>query len=173
MAAGLLAGACLCGDSGLRASVVVPMSLTQLVDEAALVVDGTVEDVRVGNGPSGPERMVQVRVADRWKGAADAVVYVRLAGGRLGRTETRVLGVPEVDPGDRRVWFLVPHPRGGYSVLGLHQGALPATTGPDGVTRVLAPGIDTAARGSVTRLPRTITALADHVRALAATAGNR
>lgn len=168
IAAGLLAYACLCHDSGVRASVVVPMSLSQLVEAADLVVDATVEEVRVVEGNSGPERIVQLRVVDQWKGDADAVVHVRLAGGRLGRTETRVPGVPSVEHGDRLAWFLVAHPRGGYSVIGLHQGALRAVAGLDGVARVLAPDRTTGARGEVARVPRTLAALAADVRALAA-----
>lgn len=173
IAAGLLACACLCHDSGLRAAVVVPMSLSQLVVAADLVVDATVEEVKVVEGNSGPERIVQLRVSDRWKGDADAVLHVRLAGGRLGGTETRVPGVPIVEPGDRLAWFLVAHPRGGYSVLGLHQGALPAMSGPDGVARVLAPGRTTGARGGVARVPRTVAALAADVRALTAATEGR
>ena len=85
--------------------------------------------------------------AATWKGRPESAVYVRLAGGRLGRTETRVTGVPAPEPGDRLAWFLVAHPRGGYSVLGLHQGALRVVTGPDGKARVLAPARLAGRRG--------------------------
>lgn len=151
----------------LRASVVVPMSLTQLVEAADIVVDATVEDVRSVEGDGGLERLVQLRVGATWKGRAELVVYVRLAGGRIGRTETRVPGVPTLEPGDRMAFFLAAHPRGGYSVLGLHQGALRAVNGPDGEARVLAPARVASARGDVARAPRRIDDLATAVRALA------
>ena len=94
-------------------------------------------------------------------------MYVRLAGGRLGATETRMPGVPRLQVGDRLVLFLVAHPRGGYSVLGLHQGALVAVSGADGTPRVLAPAHAAGARGDVARAPRRMEELESDVRALA------
>lgn len=148
------------------ASVVVPLSLDELVGAARVIVDASVGDVRTVEGPQGLERLVLLRVIETWKGGAEATLWVRLAGGRLGRTETRVPGVPAVSEDDRLVWFLVPHPRGGYSVVGLHQGALPAVAGPDGALRVLAPSRQAGGRGSVTRAPRRLDDLATTVRAL-------
>jgi hypothetical protein len=152
-----------------HASVVVPLSLPQLTEEAELVVDATVVDVRSMQGPDGIERLVQVLVGSTWKGRAGATVYVRLAGGRLGATETRMPGVPALQVGDRLVLFLVAHPRGGYSVLGLHQGALVAVTGADGTPRVLAPARGAGVRGDVARAPRRMEELETEVRSLAST----
>lgn len=154
-------------------SVVVPLSLAQLTAAADLVAEGTVVDVRTVAGPEGIERLVQVRVASNWKGPGDTVIYVRLAGGRLGATETRVPGVPVVADGDVVVWFLAAHPRGGYSVLGLHQGALTAVTAADGTRHVLAPARVASARGDVTRVPRRLDDLEADVRSLAAVEGAR
>ena len=157
----------------LSGSVVVPLSLAQLTESADVIADATVVDIRTAQGPEGVERLVQVRVANTWKGPAASTLYVRLAGGRLGGTETRVPGVPAVADGDRVIWFLLAHPRGGYSVLGLHQGALQAVTAPDGSARVLAPARLSSARGDVTRLPRRIEDLAAEVRALVEAGGVR
>jgi len=150
----------------LSGSVVVPLSLVQLTESADVIADATVVDVRTTPGPEGVERLVQVRVASTWKGSDASTLYVRLAGGRLGGTETRVPGVPVVAEGDRLIWFLLAHPRGGYSVLGLHQGALPALAAHDGSARVLAPARVSSARGDVARSPRRIEDLANEVRAL-------
>ncbi len=150
----------------LRASVVVPMTLADLTESAALIVDGEVVDVRHVVGPEGAERLVLVRIASAWKGTAEEAVYVRLAGGRVGRYETRVPGVPAVTGGQRFVWFLAPHPRGGYSVLGLHQGALRMMAGPDGTPFVTAPARAATARGDVARLPRRLADVAADVRAI-------
>ena len=164
----------LCADRRpVSASVVVPLSLTQLTEAADLVADVTVVDIRAVQGPDGVERVVQVQLASTWKGDADRTVFLRLAGGRLGTTETRVHGVPVVHEGDRLVVFLVTHPRGGYSVLGLHQGVLAAVAAADGTARVLAPSRETGARGDVTRTPRRIDELEGDVRAMARTAGAR
>jgi hypothetical protein len=166
MAAGLITCVLLCAVPTLHASVVVPMSLGQLAEAADMVVDATVDDVRSVEGAEGIERLVLLRVAATWKGRPEPAVYVRLAGGRVGRTETRVTGVPTPEPGDRLAWFLVAHPRGGYSVMGLHQGALRVVTGPDGQARVLAPARVAGTRGDVARAPRLLDELAAEVRAL-------
>jgi hypothetical protein len=151
------------------ASVVVPLSLPQLAEAADRIATGVVVDVRTAQGPEGLERLVQVQVSSTWKGPADATLYVRLAGGRLGATETRVPGVPAVEVGDHVVWFLVTHPRGGFSVLGLHQGALAAVRAADGTLRVLAPSRIASPRGDVSRVPRRVAELEAEVRALAGT----
>lgn len=150
----------------LAASVVVPLTLGQLVEAADLIVDAAVEDMRVVAGPDGAERLVLVRGDRPWKGDAEGPVYVRLAGGRLGTTETRVPGVPTVADGERYVWFLAAHPRGGYSVIGLYQGALRVMTAPDGDLRVLVPGLTAGPRGDVARAPRPLDELESQVRAL-------
>ena len=155
------------------ASVVVPLSLTQLTEAADLVADVTVVDVRPVQGPDGIERVVQLQVSSAWKGDGQRTVFVRLAGGRLGATETRVQGVPMVHDGDRLVVFLVTHPRGGYSVIGLHQGVLAAVIGADGTARVLAPSRVPGARGDVTRAPQRIEDLEGDVRSIAGTGGAR
>lgn len=153
-------------SASLSASVVVPLTLTQLTREAATIVDGVVADVRTLAGPSGTERLVLIRVTATWKGAPDDTLYVRLPGGRLGRTETLVAGAPAVAEGDRAVWFLDAHPRGGYVVLGLHQGVLRTQPGTDGETLVLAPPREAGSRGDLRRVPRRLTDVAADVRAL-------
>jgi hypothetical protein len=159
-------GAIVPGLSVVEASVVVPMSLAQLVEAASLIVDATIADVRHVEGPEGAERLVLVRVAATWKGRVDDTAYVRLPGGRIGRFETRIAGVPSVEAGDRLVWFLTPHPRGGYSVLGLHQGAMRTTEIPGRETLVMAPAPAATARGDLARVPRRLADLAVDVRAI-------
>ena len=173
LAAMVMATQFLHGASVARASVVLPLSLAELTEAAAIVVDGTVDEVRTARGPDGVERQVLVRVASAWKGQPEAHVYVRLAGGRLGRIETRVPGVPIVGVGDRVVWFLTAHPQGGYAVIGLHQGALRTIEAPDGEPRVLAPSKARVARGDVRRAPRRVSDLASEVRALVSARGAR
>ena len=154
--------------TSVGASVVVPLTLAQLTREASTIVDAVVTEVRVVQGPSGAERLVLVRVASTWKGMPDDTLYVRLPGGRLGRTETLVSGAPTVTTGDRVVWFLDPHPRGGHVVLGLHQGVLRAQPGPDGQVRVLAPPRQDGTRGDARRVPRRLAEIEADVRALLA-----
>jgi hypothetical protein len=157
----------------VAASVVVPLSLAQLTEAADLVADVSVVDITPVQGPAGVERVVRLQVASAWKGEAPRTIFVRLAGGRLGATETRVPGVPVLRHGDRLVVFLLVHPRGGYSVLGLHQGVLAAVTAADGTARVLAPARVAGARGDVARAPRRVDELERDVRSLAGTEGAR
>ena len=151
-----------------HASVVVPMSLADLTAAAERIVDATVVEVRHVEGPDGVERLVLLRVGTSWKGGGESSLYVRLAGGRIGRFETRVAGMPRVEPGDRLVWFLSAHPRGGYVVLGLHQGALRTMPAADGALMITAPPRTAGARGDVTRVPRRLEDVAADVRALLA-----
>jgi len=150
----------------VAASVVVPLSLPQLTRSATTIVDGVVTEVRVVEGPSGAERLALVRVTETWKGTPVETLYVHLPGGRLGRTETIVVGAPVVHAGDRMVWFLDTHPRGGHVVLGLHQGVLRTQAGRDGNVLVLTPPSDAGARGDLRRLPRRLSDVAADVRAL-------
>ena len=150
----------------IAASVVVPLTLEQLTREAMTIVDGVVAEVRAVAGPAGAERLVLVRVASTWKGAAQETLYVRLPGGRLGRTETVVAGAPVVDAGERAVWFLAAHPRGGHVVLGLHQGVFRTQARTDGAMVVFAPPREAGSRGDLRRLPRRLEDVAADVRAL-------
>lgn len=150
----------------LAASVVVPMTVAQLTREAATIVDGVVVDVRVVAAQSGAERLVLVRVTSTWKGSPNDTLYVRLPGGRLGRTETIVAGAPAVVAGERAVWFLGAHPHGGHVVLGLHQGVWRTQAGVDGETLVLAPPRESGSRGDLRRVPRRLADVAADVRAL-------
>jgi hypothetical protein len=162
----------LAGVIRVTASVVVPMSLEQLTEAASRIVEGTVADVRHVSSPEGVERLVLVRIDSTWKGTHEDSTYVRLSGGRIGRIETRVPGVPDVEEGDRLVWFLAPHPRGGHVVLGLHQGMLATQDAAGGDVMVVAPARTATVRGDVRRLPRRLADLASDVREMVA-AGER
>lgn len=159
--------------SGAVASVVVPMSLDELARDAAAIVDAQVVAVHVTADTGRIERVVSLRVIERWKGAADDVIHVRLPGGTLGRTRTLVTGVPDLDEGGRFVLFLDRGPAGAYRVLGLHQGAWRVSASPrDGALSVgPAPVGDARAglvrRGDGTRRSRRLDVFRHDVQALA------
>jgi hypothetical protein len=138
--------------SGTLASVVVPMTLDELARGASHILDAQVIAVHVTADTGRIERVVSLRVLERWKGEVDAVVHVRLPGGTIGRTRTLVTGVPELEEGARFVLFLDRTPSGAYRVLGLHQGAWRVVASPrDGVLSVgPAPAVPPTA-GRVTR----------------------
>ncbi len=136
-----------------QASVVVPMTLEQLAREAHVIVDARVVAVHVTANAGRLERIVTLRVLGRWKGEAGDVVHVRLPGGSLGRTTTLVPGAPTLREDERFVLFLGDAPRGGFVVLGLHQGAWRVVSSPlDGALQVGPASVaGSRAAGPVTR----------------------
>ncbi len=164
---------CLLVGAGMavRASVVVPLSLRQLIGAADVIADGEVVAVHTTADRGRVERVVSVRVLETWKGSGGEMLHVRLPGGTLGRTRVIVPGAPEVAVGDRRVWFVTRTPDGTFASVGLHQGVVRVWTSPvDGgrlvstVPAVAAPR--TAQRGDGTRRPRPLTSLRADVRAV-------
>jgi hypothetical protein len=59
---------------------------------------------------------------ETWKGPAQSRVNVRLLGGRVGNLTSHVSGVPRFRIGEEVVLFLVPTPRGDFSVVSWVQG---------------------------------------------------
>lgn len=170
----LLAGvAVMLLQGGVFGSVVVPMSLDELARDAGTIVDAQVIAVHVTTDTGRLERVVSLRVIERWKGPADDVLHVRVPGGTLGRTRTLVTGVPVLGEGDRFVLFLDRTPGGAHRVLGLHQGAWRVSASPrDGVLSVApAPVGETSAgivrRGDGTRRSRRLEVFRHEVLALA------
>jgi len=152
-----------------RASVVVPLTLPQLVEAADVIADGEVLAVHVAADRGHIERIVTIRVADAWKGEAGDVLHLRLPGGELGLTREVVPGAPEVQAGDRLVWFLTRDPRGALVVVGLHQGAVRVVPSPAGRAMV-GPAFTAGQPGAVIRGRvggiRPLTTLRTEVRAL-------
>ncbi|HEX5760709.1 MAG TPA: hypothetical protein VF121_16090 [Thermoanaerobaculia bacterium] len=121
------------GRAALLALVAAPAAATtyvlprdeQLVDQAALVVVGTVTDATAaGDGPL-PLTELAVRVESRLKGELVApTIRVRVLGGPAGgRRRLIVRGAPALRPGERVLLFLVPHPDGAYRPLHFALGA--------------------------------------------------
>jgi len=134
------------------ASVVVPMSLSDLAREATLIVDARVMAVQSVADTGRIERIVTLRVAALWKGESEDVLHLRVPGGTLGRMRTVMTGVPEFEPGDRLVLFLDAHPAAGLRILGLHQGAWRVQVSPlDGRAHVGPAGRTSDAGGPLTR----------------------
>jgi hypothetical protein len=128
------------------------MSLDELARGATDIVDAEVIAVHVTADTGRIERVVSLRVVERWKGTADAIVHVRLPGGTLGRTRTLVTGVPVLDEGARFVLFLDRGQSGAHRVLGLHQGAWRVSASPrDGALSVGPAPAGPAPAGRVTR----------------------
>jgi hypothetical protein len=84
-----------------------------------------------------------LEVRETWKGEATEEVTVRLPGGRIGDTVTRVHGMPGFQTGERVVAFLKERydddDSKRFSVTGLRQGKFHIALGPDTTTEFVVP----------------------------------
>jgi len=146
---------CLSGPS-LEATLVIPAEFREIVADAALIVRGTVTDVRsfVVSG-SQIDSVATVAVETLLKGEADRFVPVRVPGGDVGRTRYVMAGAPVFRTGQRAVFFLKRGPDAGWRPLGLTQGVYrvqsEAGTGRQVVQPPIVPGRTTAVTGPITR----------------------
>ena len=87
-----------------------------------------------------------LEVRETWKGDAAEEVTVRLPGGRIGDTVTRVHGMPGFQTGERVVAFLKERydeeDANRFSVTGLRQGKFHVALGPDTSTEFVVPRLD-------------------------------
>src|SRR5688572_15501350 len=113
----VLAVLCL-GGSASATTFVLPSDET-LADQAAVVVEGTVEAVRGVSDVERPLTEVRVRVERQVKGrVAGGSLHVRVLGGvRADGKRLVVWGAPQFRAGERVLLFLVPHADGAYRPL--------------------------------------------------------
>jgi autotransporter translocation and assembly factor TamB len=90
----------------VSATVVVPAAFSQIVADAALIVRGTVTDVRAIVTAEGVESIATVAVQAVLKGDGAAFVSVRVPGGTIGRYRRVMVGAPTLRAGQQAVFFL-------------------------------------------------------------------
>jgi hypothetical protein len=129
----------------LWATMVVRMSLEEVVDASESIVQGTV--VRAWSDWDEGHKSIwthyELRVADRLKGTAPAMIVVSEPGGTVGETELQVVGTPQYEVGEEVVLFAERTPLGLLRTCGWGQGKFQ-------VTRASSSGkvtVRTAARG--------------------------
>ena len=108
----------------ISASVVIKMSLEELVDKADVIVEGQVEAVYTqwDNGRQLTFTYVAVRVDDPLKGDRTRSLLIRQLGGRIGNYELTVPGMPRFRQEDVVILFLAVSGNGTFQVLGMNQG---------------------------------------------------
>lgn len=92
------------------ATTVVPPTFEQLVNQAQLIFQGVVTNVRSEWAGAGAQRyiatFVTFQVEERFKGAADASYSIRLLGGTVGDETMVVTDAPKFNVGDRDILFV-------------------------------------------------------------------
>ena len=109
---------------GLRAIQFTPLSIEQLTQESALVVQGTVQSRSCQRDSAGRIfTKVELAVAEIWKGSLRTNRFTVVhGGGILGDRKATVSGQVEYGIGEEVVAFLVFNQRGEGVTLGLAQG---------------------------------------------------
>ena len=108
----------------LRAIQFTPLSIEQLAQQSALIVQGTVLSKSCQRDPAGRiYTKVELEVGEIWKGSLPTNRFTVVhGGGILGDRKATVSGQVEYGIGEEVVAFLVFNPRGEAVTLGLAQG---------------------------------------------------
>ncbi len=158
-----------------RATTVVPMSFSELVNESAAIVYGRVADVRGQwtQDRHAIESLVTVEVMTAFKGSPGSTATFSVPGGQAGRFLSLIPGAPTFSRGDLVVVFLTDRGVRLPGPTGFSQGVFRAA--PDqatGAILVMPPVITSGTkivRGDPQRRPMSLTAFRDAVRAVAGT----
>ncbi len=110
------------------ATTLAQMSLGQLTQAAKVVVRA-----RFLSGSSNWRRgeiwtISRFQVLETFKGKIPAEITVRMIGGRVGKVESIVDGVPHFRPGEQVVLFLDPLPQSGFAVTAWREGTFRVQT---------------------------------------------
>ena len=96
--------------SRINATTVIPPTFDQLVEQAELIFQGTVTDVRSVWEGEGAQRhidsYVTFQVQDSVKGTAGASYTIRMLGGTVGDETMQVTDSPKFKVGDRDILFV-------------------------------------------------------------------
>ena len=113
-----------------RATTMVALDWPQLLTLSTVAGVGEVLSVNVRTTNGRVWTTAEVQFTRPIKGAsAGDVVTLFLPGGVDGEIAQRIEGTPQLQPGDRRLFFLAPGPGGRLRIVGLEQGA--ASVRPD------------------------------------------
>ena len=159
----------------LRATVIVPAELGELVLAARAIAHGRIVDLRpqVSDARRHVETLVTIQVATYLKGDLGPTVTFRVPGGQIGRYRTVVLDAPQFTQGEEVVLMLSSRGPSIPYVLGLNQGVFRVVRTPDDRWLVapppMLPSVSAVriARGDPSRRPQLLADFEARVRALA------
>lgn len=133
------------------ATILAPVSLSELAADAVTVAYGRVARVEVTDNERGVETLVTLAGVAVMKGDETSAVTFGIPGGRVGRYTTVMVGAPVLQPGDEIVVFLSGGPVA--RLVGFSQGLVRVVRSAPGATpMVLAP--PSAADGTTRRIAR-------------------
>jgi hypothetical protein len=92
------------------ATTVIPPTFNELVDQAQLIFQGTVTDVRCEWAGEGAQRRIEsvvtFQIEDAIKGAPGAAYTLRMLGGTIGEETMGIAEAPTFKIGDRDILFV-------------------------------------------------------------------
>ena len=120
------------------ATTVVPPSFDQLVEDAQLIFEGKVTDVRCEWAGQGAERVivsyVTFEIEDALKGSPGTNVTLRLLGGTIGNETITIADAPVFQKGDRDILFVENNGSQFIPLVGIMHGRFRVQ--PDGVSGI-------------------------------------
>ena len=147
-----IAAAC---SATLLATVTEPVTLRQLAAGAALIVRGSVTEVRAFPVPGrGIESVATVAVERVIKGESEPFIAVRVPGGVVGRYRQITIGAPALRLNQQAVFFLKRGADNGWRPVGMSAGVVRVLSETGTGRRLIAPAVvqgQTAAGGLVVR----------------------
>ena len=112
--------------SRINATTVIPPTFDQLVEQAELIFQGTVTDVRSVWEGEGAQRhidsYVTFQVQDSVKGTAGASYTIRMLGGTVGDQTMEVTDSPKFKVGDRDILFVEHNNEQFVPLVGINKG---------------------------------------------------
>lgn len=121
----ILATTLLCAfllSSATIATTIIRMDLKTLAQAAPLIFRGRCVNTESRWEPGAIWTFDEFDVLETFKGAPPQRLRIRLPGGRVGHTETKIEGVPHFSPGEEVVLFAEPTSAGDYGVTSWAQG---------------------------------------------------
>lgn len=110
----------LCPSAG--ATTFARMSIDEMSHAAPMIVRAKCMANEVGMEEGEIWTFTAFELQETWRGGAPTHFTVRLLGGRLGNLTSTVSGVPRFQVGEEVVLFLLPAPRGNFSIVSWEQG---------------------------------------------------
>lgn len=118
----------------VRPATLQQLSLDQMIDLSTEIVSGTVGATYVAQSGKTIYTHYKIQVAERFKGASNAVSDVAIPGGSLQGLRQTYPGVPTIKRGVEYLFFLWSGSSGPTQLIGLSQGLLQIGTDSTGAT---------------------------------------